>query len=74
MRPSGLRAMPGRQADVLIESTRLATATAAARITDADIATESAELARTRILQQSAAAVLAQANLKLQLALHLLRV
>jgi flagellin len=46
---------------------------AASRITDADVALESSELVRLSILQQSAAAVLAQANLSPQLALRLLK-
>jgi flagellin len=46
---------------------------AEARIRDADIAAESAELARLTILQQAATAVLAQANQQPSLALALLR-
>jgi flagellin len=46
---------------------------AAGRITDADIADESSNAIRLRILQQSAAAVLAQANTAPDLALMLLR-
>jgi flagellin-like hook-associated protein FlgL len=45
---------------------------AAARIQDADIASESAALTRTQIIQQSAASILAQANRQPQLALQLL--
>ena len=46
---------------------------AESRIRDADIASESATLVSTQILQQSAAAVLAQANQQPALALQLLR-
>ena len=46
---------------------------AEARITDADVAADSAALVRNRILQQAAAAVLAQANQQPTLALTLLR-
>jgi flagellin len=46
---------------------------AAARITDADVAQESANLARLQILQQAGAAVLAQANQQPAIALSLLR-
>ena len=46
-------------------------ATAASRITDADIAEESARLVRGNILQQAATAVLAQANVQPQIALLL---
>ncbi|MCB0323628.1 MAG: VCBS repeat-containing protein [Bdellovibrionales bacterium] len=46
---------------------------ASSQITNADIAQESAELVRRQILQQSGAAVLAQANLGPQLALSLLQ-
>ena len=49
------------------------TIAAAARITDADIAVEAAELTRLNILQQAGAAVLAQANQQPQLAVQLLR-
>lgn len=45
---------------------------AASRIVDADTATESAQLVKTRILQQAGAAVLAQANQQPTLALVLL--
>ena len=45
---------------------------ARSRILDADIASESAELVRTQILQQAASAVLAQANQQPALALQLL--
>jgi flagellin len=46
---------------------------AAARITDADVAQESANLTRLEILQQAGQAVLAQANQQPRLALQLLR-
>lgn len=47
--------------------------TAAGRILDADVATESAQLVRSQILQRSAQAVLAQANQAPALALSLLQ-
>jgi len=47
--------------------------TAASRISDADIAEESAKLVRGRILQQASTAVLAQANRQPALVLDLLR-
>ena len=46
--------------------------TAASRITDVDVADESAELARKRIAQQAAIGVLAQANQQPQMALALI--
>ncbi len=46
---------------------------AASRITDADVATEAAELTRLKILQQAGASVLAQANQIPELAVQLLR-
>lgn len=46
---------------------------AASRITDADIASESAELTRSKIVQQVATSVLAQANIQPQIALKLLK-
>jgi flagellin len=46
---------------------------AESRIRDVDVAEESAELTRLNILQQAAAAVLAQANQQPQIALQLLR-
>jgi flagellin len=46
---------------------------ARSRITDADIADESAKLVRLQILQQAGAQVLSQANLQPQIALQLLR-
>jgi len=48
-------------------------AAAESRIRDIDVATEAADLTRLNILQQSGAAVLAQANAQPQLALQLLR-
>jgi flagellin len=48
-------------------------AAAEARIRDIDIATETAEMARLTILQQGAAAVLAQANIQPEVALRLLQ-
>lgn len=48
-------------------------ASAESRIRDVDVATEAAELTRLNILQQTGAAVLAQANQQPQLALTLLR-
>jgi len=47
-------------------------ASAAAQITDVDVAEESARLVSTRILQQGTAAILAQANRQPELALKLL--
>lgn len=55
-----------------LRATADAYAEASSRIGDADVAAESAELARVRILQEASAAVLAQANLQPQLALQLL--
>ena len=46
---------------------------AEARITDADVADNSAALVRNKILQQASAAILAQANQQPALALTLLR-
>jgi len=46
---------------------------ASSRITDTDVAEESANLVRTQITQQAAAAVLAQANQQPALAIQLLR-
>jgi flagellin len=56
-----------------LESTRVNIASAAGRILDVDVAGESARLVRSQILQQTAAAVLAQANQSPNLALQLLR-
>lgn len=47
-------------------------AAASSRITDIDVASESAELVRRTILQKSAAAILAQANIQPKIALSLL--
>jgi flagellin len=56
-----------------LTTSRENTIAAAARITDADIAVEAAELTRLNILQQAGAAVLAQANQQPSLAVQLLR-
>jgi len=56
-----------------LSTSRENTLAAQARITDADIAVEAAELTRLNILQQAGAAVLAQANQQPQLAVQLLR-
>jgi flagellin len=56
-----------------LQSARENFAAAESRIRDADIASESAELTRTQILQQAASSVLAQANQAPTLALQLLR-
>jgi len=45
---------------------------AASQITDVDVATEAASLAKTQILQQAATSILAQANQQPQIALQLL--
>lgn len=58
----------GRSLEVARESVE----SAKSRILDADIAAESAALARHQIVQQAAASVLAQANVQPQLALQLL--
>ena len=49
------------------------TVAARSRIEDADFATESAVLAKTQVIQQSGAAMLAQANAKPQLVLQLIK-
>lgn len=49
-------------------------AAAESRILDVDVAQESAELTRRKILQQSSAAILAQANQQPKIALSLLRI
>jgi flagellin-like hook-associated protein FlgL len=49
------------------------TTIARSRIEDADFATESAALAKTQVLQQSGAAMLAQANARPQLVLQLIK-
>jgi flagellin len=56
-----------------LSTSRENTLAAEARITDADIAVEAAELTRLNILQQAGSAVLAQANQQPQLAVQLLR-
>jgi flagellin len=56
-----------------LTTSRENTIAAAARITDADIAVEAAELTRLNILQQAGSAVLAQANQQPSLAVQLLR-
>lgn len=55
-----------------LDSAQINYTSAASRIKDADVATESAQAIRSRILQQSASALLAQANQAPQLALRLL--
>jgi flagellin-like hook-associated protein FlgL len=55
-----------------LESARENFQVAAARIQDADIASDTAALTRIQIVQQSAASILAQANLPPELALQLL--
>ncbi|MBF0127537.1 MAG: flagellin FliC, partial [Magnetococcales bacterium] len=49
------------------------TSSARSRITDADIAAESAALTKNSILQQAGTAILAQANQQPQIALQLLK-
>jgi flagellin len=49
------------------------TTAARSRIEDANFATASAALAKTQVLQQTATAMLAQANAKPQLVLELIR-
>jgi len=56
----------------VVQATTVNYAAAQSRIMSADIASESSELTRNTILQQTATAVLAQANLQPQLALKLL--
>jgi flagellin-like hook-associated protein FlgL len=55
-----------------LQTTELNYRTAASRIIDADVAAEAAQLTRQRILQTTAAAILAQANQEPALALRLL--
>ena len=57
----------------VLQTTRENYSAANSRIVDADIAQESASLASTKIVQQAAASVLAQANQQPALALQLLR-
>jgi flagellin len=56
-----------------LTTSRENTLAAEARIVDADVAVEAAELTRLNILQQAGSAVLAQANQQPQLAVQLLR-
>ena len=49
------------------------TAAARSRIADANFATQSAVLAKTQMLQQTGAAILAQANARPQLVLELIK-
>lgn len=56
-----------------LQTAREALAAASSRITDVDVASESAELARTAIVVQAGAAIAAQANRAPQVALQLLR-
>ncbi|MBF0622645.1 MAG: flagellin FliC [Magnetococcales bacterium] len=71
---STLGAMQNRFESVITQVTAASEHTEAsrARIMDADIATETANLTRLSILQQAGAAILAQANASPQLALQLL--
>lgn len=55
-----------------VTTTQLNYKEASSRLTDADVATESAEYTRKKLLQQAAAAVLSQANLAPEIALVLL--
>jgi flagellin len=57
-----------------LTSTKLNSETAANRITDADIAEESARLVRGTIAQNASQALLAQANQRSQIVLQLLRI
>ena len=59
-------------ASATLSAVRQNTIEAASRITDADVAVESANLIRSQLLQQAGAAVLAQANQQPLLALQLL--
>lgn len=56
-----------------LQATRENFSSAASRITDADVAEESADLVKTQITQQAASAILAQANQQPALALTLLK-
>jgi flagellin len=62
-----------RTASSVLMATGENAAAAASRILDVDIASEAASLTRNRILQQTAVALLGQANLQPQLGLRLLR-
>ena len=59
-------------ADSVLDKSALEFAAARSRITDVDVAEESANLLRGQIVQQTASALLAQANVQPQLALILL--
>ncbi|MFM1848571.1 MAG: flagellin [Pseudomonadota bacterium] len=56
-----------------LSATQGVTVAAASRIRDVDVAAESGEVVRARVLREAGAAVAAQANLSPQLALQLLR-
>ena len=56
-----------------LQSQQESISAASSRITDADVATEAAELARLKILQQASASILSQANQQPAIALTLLR-
>ncbi|RMG40843.1 MAG: hypothetical protein D6719_09860, partial [Candidatus Dadabacteria bacterium] len=58
----------------VLKVTRENSLSAASRITSADIAQETAELTRSSILQQTAAAIMAQANSQASIVLDLLRI
>ena len=60
-------------ADSIVQSEKINMAAALGRIEDADIAEESANLAKYSILMQASAAMVAQANQQSQVALTLLR-
>ena len=57
----------------VLDTTRVNSLAASARITDTDVATDSASLVQLQILQRTGQAVLAQANQSPQIALMLLR-
>lgn len=57
----------------ILEASRLGYSQAASRITDVDVASESASLVRSQILQQVSTSVLAQANRQPEIVLALLR-
>jgi len=56
-----------------VQTTRENYIAAESRIKDTDVASESANLVRSQILQQTATAILAQANQQPQIAVQLLR-
>jgi len=60
-------------ASSVLDVTRTNYAAASERIMSADVASDSAELTRTQILQSAAASVLAQANIQPNIALQLLK-